>query len=86
MPHQIVRKFNSAGNIYFEVSPINWEDRLVGDETTNPAPSFVGKFINKLVLYRNRLGIMADENIVLSRPGDYFNFWSKTLHRDCKSY
>ena len=76
MPHQIVRKFNESGNIFFEVSPVDWENRLVGDNITNPAPSFVGKHINKLILYRNRLGIMADENIILSRPGDYFNFWS----------
>lgn len=78
MPHQIVRMFNASGNVYFIVSPVDWEDRLVGDEITNPTPSFVGKFINKMVLFRNRLGMMSDENIILSRPGDFFNFWSKT--------
>ena len=78
MSHQIVRRFDSSGNIFFEVSPVNWERRLVGDNLTNPIPSFVGKFINKMVLFRNRLGFMSDENIILSRPGDYFNFWTKT--------
>ena len=55
-----------------------WDDALVGDDVTNPEPSFVGKNINKLVFFRNRLGILADENIVMSRPGDFTNFFSKS--------
>ena len=55
-----------------------WDDCLVGDELTNPEPSFVGKTINKLLFFRNRFAILADENIVLSRPGDFTNFWAKS--------
>ena len=55
-----------------------WDDCLVGDEVTNPEPSFVGKTINKLLFFRNRFAILADENIVLSRPGDFTNFWAKS--------
>jgi len=53
-----------------------WDDALVGDETTNPEPSFIGNPINKMVFFRNRLALLSDENIVLSRPGKFFNFFS----------
>ena len=55
-----------------------WDDALVGDDVTNPEPSFVGTTINKLIFFRNRFGILADENIVMSRPGDFTNFFNKS--------
>ena len=39
MPHQIRRTGTGRGT-EFLVQPINWADRMVGDETTNPAPRF----------------------------------------------
>ena len=55
-----------------------WDDCLVGDDVTNPEPSFINKNINKMLFFRNRFAILADENIVLSRPGDFTNFWAKS--------
>ena len=55
-----------------------WDDAIVGDEDTNPEPSFIGKAINKMLFFRNRLALLADENIVLSRPGNFFNFFGKS--------
>jgi len=52
-----------------------WKYRDVGDDVTNPFPSFNGKEIQKIFFHRNRLGLIADEQVVLSRPGDYFNFF-----------
>jgi len=52
-----------------------WKNREVGDNETNPFPSFNGKNIQKIFFHRNRLGMIADEQVVLSRPGDYFNFF-----------
>jgi len=52
-----------------------WKYREVGDDETNPFPSFNGKNIQKIFFHRNRLGLVADEQVVLSRPGDYFNFF-----------
>ena len=75
MPHQIV--FLPSQN-RFIVSPVDWEPRLVGDNVTNPQPSFIQKTINKLLFFRNRLCLLSDENVILSRPGDYWNFWAKT--------
>ena len=66
---------------YFAVSPIDWEPRLVGDETTNPRPSFApnsddetdARPINKVLFYRNRLVFLSDENVIMSRSSDFFN-------------
>ena len=74
MPHQLVR--NADGSFTF--GPVTWEDRLVGDLETNPNPSFVGSKINNLFFYRNRLGFLSNEAVILSRAGDYFNFWVTT--------
>ena len=55
-----------------------WDDALVGDDVTNPEPSFIGKSISKMLFFRNRFAILADENIILSRPGDFTNFFAKS--------
>jgi hypothetical protein len=52
-----------------------WQYRQVGDNTSNPFPSFNGKEIQTIFFHRNRLGLIANEQVVLSRPGDYFNFF-----------
>ena len=54
----------------------HWKPREVGDPDTNPMPTFINKKISNLFFYRNRLGIIADEQIVLSQPGSYFNFFN----------
>ena len=74
MPYQLVRQADGT----FLCSPVAWDDREVGDERTNSQPSFVGDYINKIFFYRNRLGFLSNENIILSRPGDFFNFWVNT--------
>ncbi len=65
-------------NGVFEVTKPNWIDRLVGDDGTNPKPSFVGYNINKLLFFRNRLAILSKENVILSQTNDFFNFFSIT--------
>jgi hypothetical protein len=55
-----------------------WEDCPVGSSITAPEPSFVGHTINNLIFFRNRLALLSDENIILSRPGDFFHFWPKS--------
>jgi len=74
MPIQLVRQANGT----FTVSQATWENAEVGDDLTNPNPSFVGKTVNQLVFFRNRLVFLSDENVIMSRPGEFFNFWSKT--------
>ena len=53
----------------FTVRQFTYEDRRVGDDTTNPLPSFVGKRINKVLFFRNRLALLSGENVITSRPG-----------------
>ena len=53
----------------FTVKQFTYEDRRVGDENTNPMPTFVGKRINKVLFFRNRLALLSGENVILSRPG-----------------
>ena len=55
-----------------------WDDALVGDDVTNPEPSFIGKSVSKLCFFRNRFTILADEHIIMSRPGDFTNFFAKS--------
>jgi len=74
MPIQLVRQADGT----FTVSQVDWEKRLVGDTTTVPEPSFIGKTINKMLFFRNRLAMLSDENVIMSRPGDFYNFWPKS--------
>lgn len=71
MPHVLIRQAN--GN--FEFKAASWEPRKTGDEDSNPEPSFIDQKINDIFFYRNRLGVVAGENVILSRSADFFNFW-----------
>ena len=53
----------------FTVKQFTYQDRRVGDDNTNPLPTFVGKRINKVLFHRNRLALLAGENVITSRPG-----------------
>ena len=53
----------------FTVKQFTYQDRLVGDDVTNPLPTFVGQRINKVLFFRNRLALLSGENVITSRPG-----------------
>lgn len=71
MPHALIRKADGT----FVFKPLEWEPRKTGDENSNEVPSFVDNTINDLFFYRNRLGFLSGENIILSSSSDLFNFW-----------
>ena len=71
MPHQLVRQSNGT----WTLSQVTWGERTVGDTTTVPAPNFIGKTIKDAFFFRNRLGVLADENVFFSQSGDFFNLW-----------
>ena len=75
MPHQLVRQSDGT----FKFQEATWNSRLVGDETSNKEPSFVGRKVNEVFYHRNRFGMCSDENIIFSQAGDFFNFWSETI-------
>ena len=53
----------------FTIKQFTYADRAVGDDDTNPLPSFHNKRINKVLFFRNRLAFLAGENVVLSQAG-----------------
>ena len=68
----------------FTVRPFDYAERRVGDDATNPMPSFVGARINKVLFFRNRLALLSGENVITSRPGtlgapDFFNETALTV-------
>ena len=70
-PH-VFRKI-SATEFTFEEA--NYVDRAVGDNETNPHPSFVNQTIQDCFSYFNRIGFLSNANVILSaslRP-DYIN-------------
>ena len=60
---------SSSGVATFTVKHFTYADRSVGDDITNPLPTFVGSRINKVLFFRNRLALLSGENVVTSRPG-----------------
>lgn len=78
MPHALVRQADGS----FLLDALNsesafggWASREVGDELTNPEPSFVGRTISNLFFFANRLGFLSEDAVIMSQPGDYFNFF-----------
>ena len=68
----------------FTIKQFEYADREIGDENTNPFPSFEGKRVNKVLFFRNRLAFLAGENVVLCRPGtlgrpDFFSETALTV-------
>ena len=62
----------------FQVSKFTWNERAVGDDGTNPKPSFIDNSIQKVVFFRNRLGLVTNDSVCFSRPGSLSNFWAET--------
>jgi hypothetical protein len=75
MPHQLVKQ--PDGSFVFQQA--EWLSREAGDDETNPFPSFVGKTLNDIFLHRNRLGLLADENVIFSEAGEYYNYFANDL-------
>lgn len=75
MPHIIVREADGS----FTFKPADWNGRECGDdEDINPDPSFVGETIRDVFFHHNRLGFLSGENVVMSKSGDFFNFFRTT--------
>ena len=56
----------------------DWGKRDVGDDVTNSKPTFIGNPIQKMLFFRNRIALLSNENVILSRVNDYYSFWVKT--------
>lgn len=74
MPHTLIYDGTS-----YTFGEADYADREVGNDLTNPFPSFLDNSINDVFFHRNRLGLLADENVIFSEAGEYFNFFAKTV-------
>ena len=75
LPVALVRQTDGT----FRLEKLPWVDRAVGNDDSNPFASFEGLKLSSMIYYRNRLGFLADENVILSKSGDFFNFFRTTL-------
>lgn len=81
MPHVIVREsngtftFRSLNQAQSAGEDLYWVERRVGDDETNPFPSFLGKKISGISFFRNRLVLFSGSNVICSQPGSYFNLF-----------
>lgn len=75
MPHQLVRN----ADLTFTFGPAPWLNRVCGDSTSSPNPSLVGRKVNDVFFFQNRLGFLADESFIQSEVGRYFNLFRTTV-------
>ena len=74
MPHELVRTDTDT----FTFQAATWSPRVSGQPSTtgnSRQPSFIGHRIKNLFYYKNRLGFVSMDNVIMSQPLDYFNFW-----------
>ena len=90
MPHVLIRQadgnfrfakvdgdsYTASGQTFFLPQ---WGERTVGDEISSPDPTFIGRPINNVFFFRNRLGFLAGDNVILSRVSEFFNFFPETV-------
>jgi hypothetical protein len=82
MPHVIIREsngsftFRSLNQAAASGTDLYWKERTVGDDTSNPFPTFIGQNITGISFYRNRLVLLSGENVIASQPGSFFNLFA----------
>ena len=90
MPHVLIRQadgnfrfarvdgdtYTASGQSY---TLPKWGERTVGDIVSAPDPSFIGDKINNVFFFRNRLGFLSGDNVILSRVSEFFNFFPETV-------
>ena len=90
MPHVLIRqadgnfRFARVDGDTYTASGVSftlpkWGERTVGDVISAPDPSFIGNKINNVFFFRNRLGFLAGDNVILSRVSEFFNFFPETV-------
>lgn len=73
MPHVIVK---DGANFYLERGP--WIGRPVGDSTTAPFPSIVGKSIRDIAGFEGRLVLLTPNSVVMSRTNNPFDLFRES--------
>jgi len=90
MPHLLIRtadghfRFTPANGSSYTIGATSysvpaWGTRDVGDLDSSPNPSFVDAKIKDIFFHRNRLGFLTNENVTMSRAGEFFEFFNETV-------
>ena len=90
MPHILIRtadgnfRFTQVDGSSYTISGTSydvpaWGTRICGDEDSVPDPTFIGRKLNDIFFHRNRLGFLADENVIMSRSGEFYEFFPETI-------
>ena len=79
MPYIIERTGFTGGIAQFRIRQGDWEDRKVGDDLTNPMPSFIDEEVPQalggMFMVQNRLCVTAGEAVVATRTSHFFDFF-----------
>ena len=67
---------STSGNAVYGTT---WSGRIAGDKKTALEPTFVGRTIQNLNMFRNRLIMLSEENVILSASDDHGRFWPETV-------
>lgn len=90
MPHVLIRTNATPAEFWFGAADDQtvasipggvpaWGQRTCGDYETAPDPSFIGYSISDVFIYKNRLGFLADENVILSQTREFFKYFPATV-------
>ena len=87
MPHAFIRMVDDGAGtvtgtpdqVYFHLERIDYVPRTSGGNGSSPTPSFIGKRITDTFFFKNRLGFIAGDNVILSATDDLFRFWPTTV-------
>ncbi|BAQ94223.1 tail protein [uncultured phage_MedDCM-OCT-S30-C28] len=90
MPHILIRtadgnfRFTQVDGSSYTISSTSydvptWGTRICGDIDSVPDPTFIGRKLNDIFFHRNRLGFLADENVIMSRSGEFYEFFPETI-------
>ena len=67
-PTTLPMELVSDGN-GFTLRTMKFADRMAGDDNSNPLASFITQKIDNIFFFKNRLGFLCGENIVMSESG-----------------
>ncbi len=74
LPHVLKREEDGT----FTFREGEWADRAVGDEETNPLPTFVGHTISDMGAFQGRLVMLSDVNVIMSRTNKHLDFFNQS--------
>ena len=79
MPIKMDRTALVNGVATFTLDLIDWSTPRTGNIDNNPEPSFLGRTIQDLFFYKNRLGVASEDSVILTESANYTNWFASTV-------